>query len=80
MFHIPYATAVGSLMYAVVCTRSDLSQAVSMVSRYTHDLGKSHWEVVRWILRYIKGTVDIELIFEKNIGCKQECIYRLCGL
>ena len=34
MTHVPYASAVGSLMYAIVCTRLNLSQAVSMVSRY----------------------------------------------
>jgi len=33
MTHVPYARAVGSLMYAMVCTRPDLSQAVSMIIR-----------------------------------------------
>ena len=42
MTHVPYANAVGSLMYAMVCTRPDLSQTVSMVSRYMHDLGQGH--------------------------------------
>ena len=37
-----YASAVSSLMYTMVCTRSDLSQAVSMVNRYMHDPGKGH--------------------------------------
>jgi len=57
--HVPYFSAVGSLMYAIVYTGSDLSQAVSMVSRYMYDPGKDHWEAVRWILWYIKGTVDV---------------------
>jgi len=42
MTHVSYAIVIGSLMYAMVCTRSDLSQAVSMVSRYIHDLGRGH--------------------------------------
>jgi len=42
MSHIPYTSAIGSLMYAMVCTRSDLSQAMSMLSRYMHDPGKGH--------------------------------------
>ena len=42
MTHVSYASAVGILMYAVMCTRHDLSQAVSMVSRYMHDLGRGH--------------------------------------
>ena len=59
MTHVPYASAVGSLMYAMVCTRPDLSQAVSMVSRYMHDPRQGHWEAEKWILRYIKGTIDV---------------------
>ena len=39
MTHVLYASAVGSLMYAIVCTPPDLSHAVSMVSRYMHDPG-----------------------------------------
>ena len=42
MSHVPYASAVGSLMYAMVYTRSDLSQGVSMVSKYMYDPGRGH--------------------------------------
>ena len=42
MSQVPYASLVGSLMYAMVCTRPDISQAVSMVSRYMHNPGKTH--------------------------------------
>jgi len=44
MYHVPYANTFGNLMYEMVCTRSDLSQAISMISRYIHDLGRGHWE------------------------------------
>jgi len=47
MSHIPYASAICSLMYAMVCTRHDLSKVVSMVSRYMHGPGRGYWEVVR---------------------------------
>jgi len=47
MSHISYANEVGSLLYAIVCTRFDLSQAVSMLSRYMHDPGKSQWEAMK---------------------------------
>ena len=53
--------------------RPDLSQSVRMVSKYMHYPGRGHWEVVRWILRYIKGIVDVGLVFEKDVGGKQEC-------
>ena len=42
MSRVPYASAVGSLMYAMVCTRPDLSQVIGMVSRYMYDPGKGH--------------------------------------
>ena len=74
MTRVLYASAVGSLMYAMMCTRSDLSQAVSIISRYMHDPEKGHWEAVKWILQYIKGTIDVGLVFEKDSTGKQECI------
>ena len=73
MSHVLYANAVGGLMYDMVRMRSDLSQAISMVSRHMHDAGKGHWEAVRWILWYIKGTIDVGLVFEKDEHDKQEC-------
>ncbi|KAM2077718.1 hypothetical protein ACFX1R_025466 [Malus domestica] len=66
MAQIPYANVVGSLMYAMVCTRPDISQAVSIVSRYMHNPGKGHWQAVKWILRYILGTVDVGLLFQQD--------------
>ncbi|MCI97000.1 vacuolar protein sorting-associated protein 33, partial [Trifolium medium] len=49
MENVPYASAVASLMYAMVCTRPDISQAVSVVSRFMANPGKAHWEAVKWI-------------------------------
>ena len=66
MIRVPYANTIGSLMYIMVCTRPDLSQAVSRISRYMHDPGRGHWEAVKWILRYIKGTIDVGLVFKKD--------------
>jgi hypothetical protein len=65
MTHFSYANLVGSLIYAMVCTRLHISQAVSIVSRYMHDPGKEHWQTAKWILRYIMGTVDVGLKFER---------------
>ena len=71
MEDVPYANAVGALMYAMVCTRPDISHAVSMVSRYMHNPGKGHWQAVKWILRYIHGTVDVGLKFQRDDMSKQ---------
>ncbi len=53
---IPYASACGSLMYAMVATRPDIAHAVGVVSRYMSNPGKAHWEAVKCILRYLAGT------------------------
>ena len=42
MSKVPYASAVGSLMYAMVCTRPDIAHAVGVVSRYMNNPGKEH--------------------------------------
>ena len=56
---VPYASAVGSLTYVMVCTRSNISQAVNVVSRFMTNSGKEHREAVKWVLRYLKGTTDM---------------------
>ena len=63
MAKVPYASAIGSLMYAMVSTRPDIAQAVGVVSRYMNNPGKEHWEAVKWILRYLVGTVDVGLCY-----------------
>ncbi|KAG8497798.1 hypothetical protein CXB51_007413 [Gossypium anomalum] len=66
MSHVPYSSAVGSLMYVMVCSRPDLSYAVSAVSRYMANPGKEHWKAVQWILRYLRGTTDVCLQFGRT--------------
>lgn len=63
MDRVPYASAVGSLMYAMVCTRPDLAHAVGVVSRFLSNPGKKHWEAVRWIFRYLRGTSKLGITF-----------------
>ncbi|KAG7558728.1 Integrase catalytic core [Arabidopsis thaliana x Arabidopsis arenosa] len=63
MSRVPYANAVGSLMYAMVCTRPDLAHAVSVVSRFMGQPGKEHWLAVKRIFRYLRGTSDVGLIY-----------------
>ena len=56
MSKVPYASTIGSLMYAMVYTRLDITHAVGVVSRFMGRLGKQHWEADKWILRYLKGS------------------------
>ena len=65
MEKIPYASAVGSLMYAMVCTRPDLAYSASLVSRFMSNPSKEHWEAVKWIFRYLKGASDVGLLYKR---------------
>ena len=53
---VPYASAVGSLMYAMVCTRPAITHAMGVISRYMSHPGIEHWNAVKWILRYLRRT------------------------
>ena len=60
---IPYASAIGSFVYAMLCTRPDIYFAVGMVSRYQSDPGPAHWTAVKHIIKYLKMTKDYMLVF-----------------
>ena len=64
MSKVPYASAVGCLMYAMVCTRPDLAHVVSVVSKFLSNPGRMHWDVVKWIFRYL--TTDHDIMFSKQ--------------
>ena len=71
---IPYKEAVGSLMYAMVATRADLAFAVSVVSQFMARPAPMHWAVVKRIMRYLKGTLDMKLCLGGNdISIKGYC-------
>jgi len=65
MSQVPYASAVRSLIYAMVCTRPDLAYAVSTVSRFMSNLGKQYWEAAKRVLRYLRGTARLGLVFQR---------------
>jgi hypothetical protein len=60
---IPYASAIGSIMYAMLCTRPDVSYALSMTSRYQQNPGDSHWMAVKNILKYLRRTKEMFLVY-----------------
>ncbi|GKE26381.1 hypothetical protein Tco_1441765 [Tanacetum coccineum] len=68
MSKVPYVNAVGSLLYLMVCTRLDIAYVVSIVSRYLANPCKNHWEAAKWILKYLKGTADVGLVYGRDQG------------
>ena len=66
MRNIPYASVVGSLMYAQTCTRPDISFAVGMLGRYQINPGLDHWKATKKILRYLQGTKNHMLTYKRS--------------
>jgi hypothetical protein len=60
---IPYASAIGSIMYAMICTRLVVSYALSATSRYQSNYDESHWTIVKNILKYLRRTKEAFLVF-----------------
>ena len=60
---VPYASAIGSIMYAMICTCPDISYALSVTSRYQVDPSESHWIAVKNILQYLRRTKDMFLVY-----------------
>src|SRR5438270_10991178 len=66
MQNIPYASVVGSLMYAQTCTRPDISFAVGMLGRYQSNPGMEHWRAAKKVMRYLQGTKDYMLTYRRS--------------
>ena len=71
---MPYKAAVGSVMYAMVAIQADLAFAVSVVSQFMASPAPMHWMVVKCIMRYLKGTLDVKLC----LGSTNMSLYGYC--
>ena len=61
--HVPYALAVGSLMYAMLCTRPDICFIVGVAINYQSNPGLNHWVAVKNILKYLRRTRNYMLVY-----------------
>jgi hypothetical protein len=68
MARVPNASAVGSLLYAMVCTRLDIAHAVGVLNRYMSTTGKEHWTTVKRVFRYLCGTKDYAICYQGKPG------------
>lgn len=65
MEKVPYMEAIGRLLFAAQNTRPDISFAVNLLSRFSKNPGKGHWLAVKRILRYLKGTLEMGIVYSK---------------
>ena len=66
MQNIPYASAVGSMMYAQVCTRPDIAYILGVLGRYLSNPGMDHWIAAKRVMRYLQRTKDFMLTYRKS--------------
>ncbi|XP_060671395.1 secreted RxLR effector protein 161-like [Ziziphus jujuba] len=78
MAKTPYTSAVGCIMYLMVCTRRDIAHAISVVSRFMSNPRKPYWQALRWILRYLKGSMDVGLLYQKENNGNGDCVVGYC--
>ncbi|CAL8993422.1 unnamed protein product [Prunus brigantina] len=62
MSRIPYAYAIGRLMYTMLCTRPDISYALSITSRYQSNIRSEHWSAVKTVLKYLRFRMEGQLV------------------
>ena len=80
----PYRQAIGSLMYLMICTKPDLAYCIGKLSQYCESPTVAHWNAVKRVLRYVKGTQTLGIMFGRTdssvpigycdsdwAGCKQ---------
>jgi hypothetical protein len=70
MIKVSYASAIGSIMYTMISTRPDVSYAISAMSRHQADPGEDHWTTVKGILKYLRRTKYMFLVY----GGKEELV------
>ncbi|RVW13160.1 Retrovirus-related Pol polyprotein from transposon TNT 1-94 [Vitis vinifera] len=66
MERFPYASAIGSLMYAQVCTHPDIAYIIGMLGRYLSNLGMDHWKKAKRVMRYLQRTKDYMLTYRRS--------------
>jgi hypothetical protein len=62
----PYLSTIGALMYLANGTRPDIAFAVNLLARFSSAPTKRHWTGIKRILRYLRGTIDLGLYFQKK--------------
>ncbi|GKD79470.1 hypothetical protein Tco_1342091 [Tanacetum coccineum] len=66
MQNVPYASGIGSIIYAVRCTRPDVAFTQNITRHVQQNPRTPHWSVVKTILKYLRNTKDMFLVYGRN--------------
>ncbi|KAL6567812.1 hypothetical protein OROGR_001480 [Orobanche gracilis] len=65
---IPYLSAIGALLYLAQCTRPDIAFSVNLLARFSSAPTQRHWNSIKNVFRYLKGTIDMGLFFPYKLA------------
>ena len=60
---VPYLSAIGALMYLANYTRLDMAFAINLLVTYNSIPTRRHWNGIKHVLRYLRGTIDLRLFY-----------------
>ncbi|CAH9079354.1 unnamed protein product [Cuscuta epithymum] len=63
---VPYLSVIGSLLYLANSTRPDIAFYVNLLARYNSCPTRRHWNKIKHIFRYLRGTIDLGLFYHKD--------------
>ncbi len=78
MSHVPYASAIENLMYAMVCTIPKIAHAMGVLQMFMSKLGNERWTILKRVFRYMCDTSDYGLCYQERLGLDK--VLEICGL
>ena len=66
----PYRSLIGSLMFAMVCSRPDIAYALGVLCRFMSNPGPLHWKAGMRILAYLRGHTALGLTYTRAEGLR----------
>jgi hypothetical protein len=73
MRRVLYLSTIGSVMYAMLGTRPDIAYSVGVLAQYGSDPGMAHWVALKRVIRYLKGTEGLALMY-RGEGSSEELV------
>ena len=63
---VPYLSVIGALMYLANCTPRDIALSIYLLSRCSFTPTQRHWNGIKHIFRYLRGTTDMGLFYSRE--------------
>jgi hypothetical protein len=78
MAQFPFRSAVAMIMWLMLVSRLDVSFAIVNIARFCQNPGKSHWNALIMLIRYLKGTIDMLLTYKRDPHASIPILFGMC--